>query len=243
MKVKINKRLINIAIVSFIIAAVLTFTAYKTVKRASEPEERMKIAYFKRDLERDLIINESDLTLRETPVSLMPRNCITNISSVVGKTLIFDVSAGDFALSNNFISRGELRVDVNEMWLISIDVDNISNFLGSQLKEGEYYALIFIDKNGEANVLNKVKLVNMVDATGKIITENGASLIKTINIAVNSNGEMIEIAKKKRAGSFELVRPSEEWKNTWKYEIQDPKDETAVTDEAVAADQELQEQN
>lgn len=221
MNVKINKRLVNMAIISFAIALILTAFAYSAIKKAAQPEKTERIAYFKKSLERDTVIQESDLELKDTPVSLIPVNAIKDITVVKDKRVTTNVTAGDFALSNNFISRGDIQIDVDEMWTIGIDIDNISNFIGVQFKEGEYYGLVFVDTDNNAYVVNKVKLVNIVDSTGKTITETGTALPKTINIAVNTIEEMMVIAEMKRKGAFEVVRPEEGWEYTQKDVIQE----------------------
>lgn len=226
MKIKINKRLINIAIISFAIALILTVFSYSAIKKAAQPEKTERIAYFKKSLERDTVIQESDLELKDTPVSLIPSNAIKDITTVKGKRVTTNVVAGDFALPNNFIARGDIQIDVNEMWTIGIDIDNISNFLGVQLKEGEHYGLVFVDTENNAYVANKIKLVNIVDSTGKTITETGTALPKTINIAVNTIEEMIAIAEMKRKGTFEVVRPNE----GWEYLQKDSEQENYITD-------------
>ncbi len=214
---KINKRLINIAIISLLIALTFTFLAYKTMKKSVEPEKRERIAYFKYNISKGNKIKSEDLYLKNTPVSLIPKNAIRNIDEYKNKTLIVDVTSDDFALSTNFITRGETRVDVDDMYQLGIKVDSIDNFLGTQLKEGNYYGLLYIDSTGKSGHIFKVKLVNMVDGTGKIVIESGDGVVEEINIAVETHEEMRKIAEMKRLGSFELVKiPENKWEEVTK---------------------------
>lgn len=231
MKVKINRRLINMALISFAIALILTAFSYSAVKKAAQPEKTERIAYFKKSLERDTIIQDSDIELRDTPVSLIPSGAVRDIKTIKDKRVTTKVMTGDFALTNNFIARGDIQIDVNEMWIIGIDIEDISNFLGVQLKEGDDYGLVFVDTENNAKVANKVKLVNIVDSTGKTITETGTALPKTINVAVNTIEEMIDIAEMKRKGNFEIVRPEEGWEYIVNNEVQEIKAEEVNTDE------------
>lgn len=196
----------------FLIALVLTFFVYNTLKKSVQPEATTKIAYFKSDLESGSIIKELDVVLRETPISLVPKNAINNIADIKDKMLLSDATAGDFILASNIAARGDIKVDVQDMFYLGIEVDKISNFIGTQLKEGEYYGLLFIGADGNSEKMYKIKLVNMIDNTGKIVVEGSQSVVSEINVAVEEITEVREIAEKKRAGSFELVRvPESKW--------------------------------
>jgi len=209
---KINKRLMNYAIISLAISMVFTLLAYKTIKKSVEPEPKENIAYFKYNLNKGTKIRKDDLYMKPTPISLIPSNALKNISQVVNKTLVIDATAGDFALESNFISRGETKINVDDMFQIGIKVNSIDNFLGTQLKEGEYYGLLYIDNAGNSGKIYKIKLVNMIDGAGKIVLESGESSVEEINIAVKTHEEIREIAEKKRLGSFELVKiPENKW--------------------------------
>ncbi len=217
MKGKINKRLIKIGIGCLAASLVFTGFIYNGMKKAAVPEAKETVAYFSSKLERDTIIQDRDIIMKPTPVSLIPQGAIKDKSEIEGKRLIVDVNKDEQVFEDKVTERGDIRVDVNEMWTIGIDVKDISNFIGAQLKSDEYYALIYFNPlNGETRIMNKVKVVSLVDSTAKEIIDNGENVVKTINVAVHSQEEMLEIAKAKQFGEFEITKPPLEWE--WEFE-------------------------
>jgi hypothetical protein len=214
---KINKRLLIIAIFSLVIASFIVAYLYVTIKKSVQPEPETRIVYFKENVEKGTLIKNEDVDtyfkLKNTPVSLVPKNAIKNLNALKEKTLLIDGSTDDFILESDIIERGETKVDIDNMYQIGIPVDNIANFLGTQIKLGKYYGLIALSEEGYRNGIYKAKVVSIVDSTGKIVVENGESTVAEINIAVDSIDDMYEIAEKKKQGSFDLVSFSEDrWK-------------------------------
>jgi hypothetical protein len=207
-----NRRLINIAIFSLLVAMGITYFIFHAVKKAAEPEPTELIAYFKYNIDKDTILKESDVTFISTPKSLVPKTAIKTASEVKGKRLIIKAEAGDMVLSGKLVERGDIREDVSKLWTIGLDVTNISNFLGGNLKEGGEYILLYKDTAGTVTILSDVKIANMVDSTGKLITSSGDGLIKTVNVAVKDRETMLNIAAMKNVGSFELVDAPEGYK-------------------------------
>lgn len=213
---KVNKRLIKIAAICLIVSMGLVFFAYKIMRQAAQPEARKKTVHFNADITKGTIITKNDLILKDTPVSLITENTVMSKEEINDKRLVVDANKGEMVYLNNVTERGNIRIDVDNMWIIGIDVKDISNFLGVQLKTGEEYALIhknYIDNKytGSADIINKVKIVNMVDNTGREILENGEGVAKTINVAVNTQEEMLEIADRKEKGRFEIAKPPKKW--------------------------------
>ena len=57
---KINRRLINIAIASLVASLVLTFFIFSTIKKAAAPEPTQRIGYFKNNTE-DVLLKIADV--------------------------------------------------------------------------------------------------------------------------------------------------------------------------------------
>lgn len=207
---KINKRLIRIALISLAAAITLTYITYMGLKKATEPEPVRRIAYFRYNIERDTILQESDIAFVDTPVSLIPRTAIYSADQIVGKRLIIKAEQGDMVLPGKLIERGDVIADVKQLWTIGIDVTNISSFLGGNIKEGKEYILLYKDASGEVTVVSKVKVANLMDAGGKIITGSGEAVIKTLNVSVDSEETLLKIAGLKEIGKFEIVDAPEE---------------------------------
>lgn len=212
MKVKINRRLLQIGIGCLAVALILTAYTFNQMKKNAQPEPTESIAYFSDYLTRGIILKDSDIKMKETPLSMIPLDAIKDKKMIIDRELIVDVSKDEFALINKTTVRGEIREDVESMWEIGIEVKEISDFLGSQIKIDEYYALLFADPlTNEKYPINKVKITGLVDSTGSTIHPNSEGLPKVVIMAVNKEEEMKEIASYKMQGLFELVRPPKDW--------------------------------
>lgn len=212
MKVKINRRLLQIGMGCLIVALILTFYTFNQMKKAAQPEPTESIAYFAEHLPRGIVLKDSDIRMKETFLSMIPLDAIKDKEMLIDRELIIDVSKDEFALLNKTTERGEIKEDVESMWEIGIEVKEISDFLGSQVKIGEYYALLFADPStNEKYPINKVKVTGLVDSTGKTIHPNSEGVPKVVIMAVETEEEMKEIASYKMQGLFELVRPPKGW--------------------------------
>ena len=212
MKVKINRRLLQSGIICLVVAAVLMGYIFLQMKRAAQPEPTEAILYFSASIPRGTVIRDTDLVLKETPVSMVPMEGIRSKEQLVGRELIVDVSRDEFALLNKTMVRGEVREAMESLWEIGVEVSDISNFLGAQIRVDEKYALLFADPvTLEKTIINLVQVTGLVDANGKLIHPNSDGLPKTLLLAVGSQEEIEEIASYKMKGSFELVRPPEGW--------------------------------
>ncbi len=209
---KINKRLIKIGVTCLIIAIILTSALYRNMKTAAQPEENIKIATFSQNLIRNTILEDRDIAIEDIPLSKAPATALRDKNSLVGKRLIVDVNKGEYAFNNKVTERGDIRIDIDDMWLMGLDVKDISNFIGVQLKAGEEYGLIYPDPLGQINVRDIVKIVSLVDNLGKEIISNGEGVPKTINIAVKNKDAMIQITRAKHEGAFfEMIKMPEGW--------------------------------
>ena len=212
MKVKLNRRLLIIGVVCLLIAVVITLYTFDKMKEASQPEATESIVYFSNDLTRGTILTSEDVKEKSTPVSMIPDNAIRDKKEIIDRELIVDVNKDEFALLNKTTVRGEVRENIENMWEIGLEVEEISDFLGSQIKIDDYYALLFADPNTNTKFpINKVKVTGLIDGTGKTVYSNSESVPKVVIIAVNSEEEMNNIASYKMKGAFELARPPKDW--------------------------------
>ncbi|TAH59757.1 MAG: hypothetical protein EWM50_07495 [Gottschalkiaceae bacterium] len=212
MRIKLNRRLLQIGIGCLIVAIVFTIFTFNQMRKAAQPEPTESIAYFSNNLTRGIVLKDSDIKMKETPISMIPLDGIKDKKMLIGRELIVDVSKDEFGLLNKTTIRGEIREDVESMWEIGIEVKEISDFLGTQIKIDEYYALLFADPvTNQKHLINKVKITGLVDTTGNAIHPNSEGLPKVVLLAVETEEEMKEIASYKMQGLFELVRPPREW--------------------------------
>jgi len=212
LKGRINRRLLQIGTGCLIIALILTFYTFNQMKKNAQPEPTESIAYFSDYLTRGIILRDSDIKMKETPISMIPLDAIKDKKILMDRELIVDVSRDEFALVNKTTIRGETREDIEDMWEIGIEVREISDFLGSQIKIDEYYALLFANPiTNEKYPINKVKITGLVDSMGSTIHPNSEGLPKVVIMAVETEAEMKEIASYKMKGLFELSRPPKDW--------------------------------
>ncbi len=213
---KINKRLIQIAILSLLIALGISTFLFSTIKKASEPEPTERIAYFKIPIEKGMVFKKEDIDkyieMIPTPKSRIPKTAVRDTSQIIDKRLTVNADAGEYVLIGKFIERGDVRVDITKLWTIGLDVKNISNYLGGNLKEGGDYLLLYISPEKAAEVISEIKIANMVDTNGRPITETGDGLIKTVNVSVQEQDTMMKIAALKDVGTFEIVDSPEGYK-------------------------------
>lgn len=228
MKVKINRRLVNIAIISLIAAGALIAFAYNTMSKAVQPEPKEPVLTFKSNMEKDMVLKSADVETRYMPKSTIPKTALKDPGQVKDKRLLIKAEAGDIVTSGKIIERGDVRVDVKDQWTIGIDVTNISNALGGNLKEGKGYVLLYRYPTGNVVTVSKVKIASLIDSTGKIITDKGEGLVKTVNVSVDQEKTVANIARAKIAGTFEIVDAPEGINIT-------PVDEINVTIEAPQA--------
>lgn len=212
LKFKLNRRLLQIGIGCLIVALILTFYTFKQMEKAAQPEPTESIVYFSDSLPRGIVLKENDIKMKETPISMIPTDAIKDKDILIDRELIVDVSKDEFALLNKTTVRGEIREDIEEMWEIGIEVKELSDFLGSQVKVDEYYALLFADPlTNEKYLINKVKITGLVDSTGNVILPNSEGLASVVLMAVETEEEMNKISSYKMQGQFELVRPPKDW--------------------------------
>lgn len=202
---KINNRLLKIAAISLAAAIGVSILAFNMMKKAAEPETKTLIVYFRSSLQKDTVVAASDFVIIPTPVSLVPKTAVQNAGELVGKKLVSNVEAGEFALPSKLIERGDVRVDVKELWTIGLDVENISNYLGGNLKEGKEYVLLHRSVSGSIAKVCKGIVSSLLDGTGKLITSTGDGVVKTVNFSVPDGQILITIAQAKASGKFELV--------------------------------------
>jgi hypothetical protein len=78
LKIRINRRLLQIGIISLSIAMIVTFYVFGQMKKLAQPEPTESIAYFADYLPKGIILKETDIKMKETPKSMIPLDAITD---------------------------------------------------------------------------------------------------------------------------------------------------------------------
>jgi len=213
---KINRRLVVIALFSFFVASVLTYFIYAEMKSVAQPEETKEILVFNRRIETGEILYSTDVTKRNFPVSLIPEGIVNDKELLIGKIASSGINKGEFVYKERITERGEVEKKHEDFWEIGIEVSSLSSFMGAQLKEGERYFLLYTPQNStERIILNVVVLSSMIDSTGQRILTKDDSVVRTINVLVNSKEELLEISTAKLFSDFEIVRAPARFEWEW----------------------------
>ncbi len=204
-KYKINRRLFQIGILCLIAAIIITVTVFTIIKQSVEPEDRVKIPYFKTNISSGSVITNNDVEYKYTPVSLVPNNIVEDILQIEGKIIITEMEKGEPVISTKFIGRGETTTHADDWFQIALKIDSIDNFLGMNIKDGGIYALLHTDREGVERVF-KSKIINILDSSGRIITKTGSTVAATLLIGVKDERDVFDIAYRKLFGKFVLVK-------------------------------------
>lgn len=223
---KINKRLMKIIIISALAAVVLASLMYYFLLSLTEAEPLVEIYTYSRNIDKGTILSELDINSKDIPKSLYSYGIENSKENIVGKKLVIDVNAGEFIYTNKLTERGRIENDFDDLYIIGIDVTNISNFLGSQLKEGDTYYLLgdnntspleleensndlFTNTDQEVKTLIsdvEVVIISLVDSTGNVVLGSKETPIKTVNLGVKKLEDLHTIKKLEKLIRINLIR-------------------------------------
>lgn len=201
---QINKKLTILAVVFIIMACVINWSVYQSMAAKAKPEEKSNVVVLAKDLAAGSVLGKDDIVTVPVSASILPIGVATETKSFEGKRLLQSSHKGQFFFADMVADRGLQRIDTTKLFLIGIDVDNISNYLGCQLKPGEKY-MLFDKSAGQPLQLCTVTIDKLVDSNGKDVTGSD-SPVKTINVGVSTPQEMVVIMAKKGLKGLEIVR-------------------------------------
>lgn len=201
---KINLRLMVIVVVCGIIAAAAAAAIYKDAMRKANPETLVPVVIFGKDVKMGEVVEKDAVMLAKWPVSQAPSAAIEKPETVVGKRLAYSVHKGQPAFADTAVERGFEQVQTDG-FEVGIDVTNISNVLGAQLRPGDNYLLLHRQEGGGITSISMVTVTGLVDAAGKqLVNESGVA--KTVNVALDQQETMLQVVSLKGTGEFELVK-------------------------------------
>lgn len=197
---RINRRLVMIIVVSGTLAAILSGLLYYVLATESNPVKQVQVPILSVQLEKDSVIQEGNIKLASFNASTVPSGVIMDRQQLIGKKLSDRVYAGSFIFGTEIAERGDVAEPLKGLFIIGIDVNNISNFLGTQLEiEGTYYVL-----NATGNV--EVKVAGIVDTAGNSVFGDRQVPIKTVNLGVKSLEEVKLLKALEAADGIELIK-------------------------------------
>lgn len=202
---KINRRTMLVLLALITIGFLANYMIYNSIKNSASPEDEVEVLVFK-ELEAETEVAESDLRKIILKKSEVPGNIINNYTDVVGKRIIQAVHDGEFIFEDKMSERGVYKVDTKNMYLVGIDIINISDALGMQMKIGDNYKIYSKYQVLEPKTISDVTLVSLVDINGREVVSQNGNTIKTINVAVKTEEEVKLIIMAESENSIEFVR-------------------------------------
>lgn len=215
---KVNGRLLKIALISFIGAAIIVAIIYTTMASSFAPEPKVKAYIYTKSLDKGMIITYSDIQEISIPKSLFSSALEQSLDNIIDKKIIVDVSAGEYVYSNKLTDRGRIETDYDNLYIVGLDVTNISDYLGTQLKVGDTYYLVIesirnpedaqgeIAVNYNRDMQIEIIIVGLIDNTGNEVLGDKQTPVKTINIGVKSLEEVNRIIANEQLDTIEIVR-------------------------------------
>lgn len=181
-------------------AALLSGILYYVLVNESSPVKQVQVPVLSIQLEKDSIIQEGNVKLASFNANSLPSGVITERQQLIGKKVSSRVHAGSYVFNSEISERGEVAEPLKGLYIIGIDVNNISNFLGTQLEiEGTYYVLTDI-----GNV--EVKVASLVDTAGNAVFGDRQVPIKTVNLGVENLDEVRLLKVLETADGIELIK-------------------------------------
>lgn len=174
------------------------------MKKNAQPEIKKDVVVFSQPVPAGEVIKKENVRLIKINASAYPLNAISDPIKCIGKRTTAFSQQGQFIFPDSYSDRGENRKDTSELFLVGIDVENISNFLGCQLKPGEKY-LLYDKSTLIPTFVASVTIDGLIDAAGQNVsgTDNPT---KTINVGVKTKAEMETIITKKTLKMLEITR-------------------------------------
>jgi len=204
---KINRKLKIVFFICLILSLFSATLIFNLMKSSVVPEEKIEVPVFSKDLAKDAEIIKSDIKMIQVQPSIVPASALKNTADILGKTLLEDVYQGEYAFPDKLSERGVAKINIDNMYVCGIDIENISDYLGVQIKVGDVFTVYEKLPGVLPRRISDVTIVSIVDANANELSAAGNSNPKTINIAVNSESEMIEILVAEENRAIELVRP------------------------------------
>lgn len=197
---KINKRLLMIFTISGGIAVLLSCLLYYLVITEADPVKQVGIPVLSIQLEKDSVIQEGNIKTEYFNANSIPNGIIRDRKQLIDKQISAKIHPGEFIFSSDIVERGEVSEPLKKLFIIGIDVNNISNFLGTQLEiEGVYYVL-----NGDKNI--EVRVAGLIDSTGNSVYGEHQVPIETVNLGVKTMAELNQLRQLEMADGIELIK-------------------------------------
>lgn len=217
-RLQITSRYLWIIAVSILLGVAVSLFAYSSIKKAAAPEERVEILMFSKAIEENTVLTKDVIKMSiksiDVPISLKPRKSISSRDELYDMTIVENVRQGEYLTKDMLTKRGSSSFDAEDYWQVSIDVSELTNFLGLQLKRGERYQLFYRAKEkdrltferDDGQITDKAYVVELIDHLGNKVFEERDENIKSVVLAVEDEEAALKIVSIKDDVSFELIK-------------------------------------
>lgn len=197
---KFNKRLMLIMGTSGVVAVVSALLIYFLMLQELDPEKTVKVPVLNTMIQKDEIIRPEQIKWVSFNEGALPSGVIKAESEIIDKKATVDIQPGEYLFSNKLNERGDVSDPLKTLYIIGVDVTNISNCLGTQLEQDGLYYILANDTAIE------VRVAGLVDNTGNAVYGNKQVPIKTINLGVKTLADVKLIKQLEVMDSIELVK-------------------------------------
>ncbi len=212
-----NTRMWVLLSICVVITLIITNGLIQGAKAQAQPEPTINIVRFTMNLPVDTVVEKPNVELYPMPISAIPEGVVTNLTDVIGKRVTTGVLKHEPVMKMRLIDRGTERVNTDDLFQISLDIPDISNYLGVQLQLGELYALYHNEEGLMPVYVDLVKIIDIVDTTGKKMIEGGTGTVKSVIVGVDSEAVAMDISDGKENGRFEIIKPTTRFIDSIKY--------------------------
>lgn len=197
---KINKRLIIIIAISGLVAGILSVALYMIMLSEASPDPQVRVPVLNTQIEKGGVILEGNISYLTINSSAVQAEVARDKSVLIGKKAVQKIHAGELIFLSDVADRGEVAEALKDLYIVGVDVSNISNFLGTQLQpEGDYY---IITDTGTI----QAKVATLVDTAGNAVYGDKQVPIKTVNLGVKTLSEVNQIILLEKTDAIELVK-------------------------------------
>lgn len=212
MKIKLNRKH-KFILLGFLLAISMTVAGVFFMEKISEPEQKVTVYEFKRNIEANSELLLEQLSSKKIPISQMKNNYITDISGIEDSVLTEAVRKNEYLVVEMLSRRGEMVAsqDFSDFWEVSIDVTKQQNFIGHQLVRGQKYQLFYRDIKDFDGLRSKgwiseVIVLDLIDELGNKVFKVKDESIHSVVLAVHDLEALKIIVDKKLDAEFELVK-------------------------------------
>ncbi len=179
----------------FLIVVLLIAIEIAVIANASGYEAKEKVVFARIDIDKNVVIRDDMLELREIGRSVVHPEALKSISEADLKISAMDIEAGEMLLKGKLSSdeRGIIQAEdkSNRLFSVKFEIDQAN---GWQLANGQYVDVIYVPNKSEQSRKPAADVGEEAVETALIQEASSVKVLKNIRIAglINEDGKLIE---------------------------------------------------